>query len=127
MRSCVKPGQEVTVTQSELRGQGFKGQVARTAGVDRCRHAHDADRGRRCRTATALLLPGAYVQVSLPLAGEQGADDADERADHPRRRHARRRRRRQRAQVALKPIKVGRNYGETVEVLEGVATGTSSC
>jgi multidrug efflux pump subunit AcrA (membrane-fusion protein) len=63
----VKAGQPVVVTQAELRGQSFKGEVARTSG------AIDATT-RMMQVEVSLpnkdgaLLPGAYVQVSLPLA-----------------------------------------------------------
>ena len=63
----VKPGQPVVVTQAELRGQTFQGQVARTAA------SIDANT-RTMQVEIALpnpdgrLLPGAYVQVALPLA-----------------------------------------------------------
>src|SRR6185369_5402076 len=66
------------------------------------------------------LMPGAYVQVALPLAGSRSLSvptnallfrgegmrvavlDAA-------------------GKVHLRPVTIGRNYGETVEVLEGVA------
>src|SRR3954469_6248801 len=64
----VKAGQQVIVTQQELRGQAFKGEIVRTAG------AIDAQT-RTMQVEVVLenkddkLLPGAYVQVALPLAG----------------------------------------------------------
>ena len=62
----VKEGQPVVVTQSELRGQSFKGEVARTSGA-----IDSATRMMQVEVALpnkeGILLPGAYVQVSLPL------------------------------------------------------------
>jgi RND family efflux transporter MFP subunit len=114
----VKVGQEATVTQAELRGRKFRGKVARTASA--------LDAGTRTmQVEVALpnregnLMPGAYVQVSLPLAGGDGiviptdaltfrgegmkvaAVDAAGR-------------------VKLLAIKAGRNFGRAIEVLEGL-------
>ena len=66
----VKPGQKVVVTQAELRGKTFSGEVARTAGsID------TATRTMQVEVALAnrdgALMPGAYVQVALPLAGQR--------------------------------------------------------
>ena len=66
-------------------------------------------------------MPGAYVQVSLPLAVSKaltiptnaimirGAGMSVATVDAQGR-------------IALKPIAIGRNYGVNVEVLEGVTT-----
>ncbi|CAN5370453.1 efflux RND transporter periplasmic adaptor subunit [soil metagenome] len=115
----IKAGQPVVVTQAELRGQTFKGEIARSAG------AIDATT-RMMQVEVALpnpgstLLPGAYVQVALPLAASQsltvpsnsllfraegarvGVVDAQGR-------------------VHLHAVSIGRNYGETVEVLSGIS------
>ena len=68
-------------------------------GLDRHRQPHHAGRGRLANRDGALL-PGAYVQVALPLPASGGADGADQRAAVPRRRHARRRGRRARQGAA---------------------------
>jgi RND family efflux transporter MFP subunit len=115
----VKPGQPVVVTQGELRGQSFKGTVARTAA--------SIDTGTRTMQVeialpnpNGTLLPGAYVQVALPLSATQamlvptnallfraeGARVAVVDAN---------------GRVTLKAVTLGRNYGETVEVLDGLA------
>jgi len=114
----VKPGQQVSVTQQELRGQNFKGEIVRTAG------AIDAQT-RTMQVEVMLankdgnLLPGAYVQVALPLAGTgaltvptnvllfraEGPRVAVVGADD---------------KVQLRPVKIGRNFGEVLELLEGV-------
>jgi RND family efflux transporter MFP subunit len=115
----IKPGQAVVVTQAELRGRSFPGQVARTAGsIDTATRSMQVE--ITLANPDGVLLPGAYVQVALPLAqstqltvptnvlifraegsmvaavGEGG-------------------------KVQLRRVKLGRNRGETVEVLEGVA------
>jgi len=114
----VKVGQEATITQGELRGKAFHGKVARTAS------ALDAAT-RTMQVEVALpnregaLMPGAYVQVSLPLAAGDGiiiptdallfrgegmkvaSVDANGR-------------------VKLLAIKAGRNFGQAIEVLEGL-------
>ncbi|MDO8280673.1 MAG: efflux RND transporter periplasmic adaptor subunit [Burkholderiaceae bacterium] len=114
----IKPGQPVIVTQTELRGQKFQGQVARTAAsidaVTRTMQVEIALPNRDGR-----LLPGAFVQVQLPLLPSRAlvipnnallirgegmrvavVDDA--------------------GRVRLRPVQIGRNYGETVEVIDGV-------
>jgi RND family efflux transporter MFP subunit len=114
----VKQGQEVTITQTELRGQTFRGQVARTAAsIDSATRTMQVE--VTLPNKDGVLLPGAYVQVLLPLQASKAMTiptnalmirgegvrvatlDADSR-------------------VRIKPIKVGRNYGERVEVTEGV-------
>jgi RND family efflux transporter MFP subunit len=117
----IKPGQKVVVTQAELRGRMFEGEVARTsASIDTTTRTMQIEVALPNRDGT--LLPGAFVQVALPLAASTGltiptttllirgegirvaAVDAQGR-------------------VHLRPIRIGRNYGESVEVLDGV-TGT---
>jgi RND family efflux transporter MFP subunit len=116
----IKAGQPVVVTQSELRGRKFEGQVARTAGaIDTTTRMMQVEVSLPNRDGT--LLPGAYVQVALPLAASQSLSipanallfraegtrvavvDAD-------------------GHIHLKAITVGRNYGETVEVLDGLTS-----
>lgn len=114
----VKPGQPVVVTQAELRGQTFRGQVARTAA--------SIDAGTRTmQVEIALpnpdskLLPGAYVQVALPLASSgaltmptntllfRGDGTLVAVVDAQ-------------GKVALRKVGVGRNFGENFEVLDGI-------
>ena len=62
----IKAGQPVVVTQAELRGQSFKGEVARTSGaIDSTTRMMQVEVALPNRDGA--LLPGAYVQVSLPL------------------------------------------------------------
>jgi RND family efflux transporter MFP subunit len=117
----VKQGQEVTITQSELRGQTFRGQVARTAAsIDAATRTMQIE--VTLPNKDGVLLPGAYVQVLLPLQASKAMTiptnalmmrgegvrvavlDAESR-------------------VRLKTVKVGRNYGESVEVIDGVSPG----
>ncbi len=114
----IKPGQKVVVTQGEIRNRTFEGEVARTSGsID------TATRTMQIEVALpnkdGVLLPGAYVQVNFPLAASKSllipttallirgegirvaAVDAKGR-------------------VHLRPIRIGRNYGESIEVLDGV-------
>jgi RND family efflux transporter MFP subunit len=114
----IKPGQTVSVTQSELRGRQFAGQIVRTAGsIDTATRTMQVEVALPNRDGA--LLPGAYVQVALPLQASAslvaptntllfraegtlvGVLDAKGR-------------------VALRKVTVGRNYGADVELLDGV-------
>ena len=114
----VKPGQRVVVTQGELRGQQFPGRVERTAAaIDAATRTMQVEVS--LPNPNGLLLPGAYVQVQLPLQASQALAvptnallfrgegmrvavvDASGR-------------------VQLRRVTLGRNYGETVEVLDGI-------
>jgi RND family efflux transporter MFP subunit len=114
----VKPGQKVVVTQSELRGKTFTGEIARTAGsIDAASRTMQVE--VNLRNGDGALLPGAYVQVSLPLAadttlvvptnvllfrGEGTRVALVDASDH----------------VRLRPVTLGRNLGESIEVLAGI-------
>jgi RND family efflux transporter MFP subunit len=117
----VKPGQAVTVTQAELRGQNFKGQIVRSAGlIDSSTRTLQVEINLPNREGT--LLPGAFVQVALPLQATaalvvptntllfraEGSMVAVVGAD---------------GKVALRRVTVGRNYGAETELLDGVAEG----
>jgi RND family efflux transporter MFP subunit len=114
----IKPGQKVTVTQAELAGKTFEGEVARTsASIDTTTRTMQIEVA--LPNHDGVLLPGAFVQVALPLQASRSlviptnallfraeglrvavVDDTDH--------------------VHLRPIDLGRNYGQTVEVLGGV-------
>ena len=115
----VKPGQKVQITQAELRGRAFEGEVARTsASIDAATRTMQVEVA--LPNKDGALLPGAYVQVSLPLPATStlsvptnalvfrpegtrvAAVDAQGR-------------------VHLKPVSLGRNLGDAVEVLDGVS------
>ncbi|MEP7298359.1 MAG: efflux RND transporter periplasmic adaptor subunit [Burkholderiales bacterium] len=115
----IKPGQAVTVTQAELRGQGFKGTVARTAGA-----IDAATRTMQVEIALpnpkGVLLPGAYVQVALPMAASEvlrvPTNTLLFRADGSRVALVD-----GAGKVTLRVVQIGRNLGEEVELLGGVA------
>jgi RND family efflux transporter MFP subunit len=115
----IKQGQKVTVTQAELRGRAFEGEIARTAGA--------IDTATRTMQVEVLLpnrdnalLPGAFVQVSLPLAAS-GTYSIPTNALMIRGDGIRIAIVEGAGSVRLKPVRVGRNYGEAVEILEGVS------
>ena len=116
----VKPGQKVVVTQAELRGQTFDGEVARTAAsIDAATRTMQVEVALPNRDGA--LLPGAYVQVALPLPASAGA-----RRCRPTRCCSAARARASRVvdaqgRVQLRPVTLGRNFGEAIEVLDGVA------
>ncbi|MEO8154508.1 MAG: efflux RND transporter periplasmic adaptor subunit [Rhizobacter sp.] len=114
----VKTGQPVVVTQGELRGQSFKGTVARTsASIDTGTRTMQVEIALPNKEGT--LLPGAYVQVSLPLSASQsllvptnallfrGEGTRVAVVDAGGR-------------VKLRGVTLGRNYGESVEVIDGI-------
>src|SRR4029079_15760147 len=117
----VRAGQKVVVTQAELRGRTFTREDARSAAAsDAATRTMQVEINLPNRDGTPL--PGAYVQVDLPLAGAktlvvptnvlpfrgEGTRFAVVDADH---------------RVRLKPVTLGRNLGESIEVLGGVADG----
>ena len=115
----IKRGQKAVVTQTELQGQTFQGEVARTSGsIDAATRTMQVEITLRNRDG--LLMPGAYVQVALPLPASNTLTIPTNalviRSDG--------------IQVAvvdaasrihMQAVKIGRNYGRTVEVLDGVA------
>jgi RND family efflux transporter MFP subunit len=115
----VKQGQEVNVVQGELRDQKFKGVIARTAAaIDTATRTMQVE--INLPNPNGTLLPGAYVQVALPLLPGKGFSIPTNalliRAEGPRVAVVD-----ANGRVSLKPIKVGRNYGENVEVLDGIS------
>jgi RND family efflux transporter MFP subunit len=115
----IKRGQQVLVTQAELRGQSFKGEVVRTAAsIDAATRTMQIEVALPNRNGA--LLPGAFVQVSLPLQPSGAltvpANVLLFRAEGPRIAVVG-----ADGRVSLRPVRVGRNYGERVEALEGIA------
>ena len=113
----VSVGQPVTVTQGELRGRTFQGKVARTSGsIDAASRTLQVEVSLPNRDGA--LMPGAYVQVSLPLPSGDGIviptnallfrDGMRVASVDPT------------GRVKLLPVKVGRNFGQSVEVLSGI-------
>lgn len=114
----IKRGQKAVVTQTELQGQTFEGEVARTSGsIDAVTRTMQVEITLRNRDN--LLMPGAYVQVSLPLpAGNNLSVPTNAlmiRGDGIKVAVVGTENR-----IQLKPVRIGRNYGQSVEVLEGV-------
>jgi len=115
----VRVGQEVSLRLIEKPGVPLKGTVARTAG------AVDAD-SRTMAVEVELpnpdgrLLPGAYVEVNLALAGNARglvvpASALQFRQDGPRVAVVDEQNR-----IVLRSVKLGRDLGKTVEVLSGL-------
>ena len=107
------------VTQGELRGQKFAGQVAHTsASVDAVTRTMQVEVALSNRAGK--LMPGSYVQVALPLTASQslvaptnallfrasGTMVAVVDAQ---------------GLVTLRKVTVGRNYGADFEVLDGIS------
>lgn len=114
----VRIGQPVVVTQAELPGRGFKGQVARTAAsIDTSSRTMQVEVALPNRDGT--LLPGAFVQVELTLAPTGTLSVPSNvlmfRADGTRVALVD-----DKGSVHLQPVRLGRNYGENVEVLDGL-------
>ena len=116
----IKVGQKVAITQTELPGQRFDGEIVRTAGsIDTTTRTMQVEINLPNKNGT--LLPGAFVQVALPLpAGtslvipanallfrKEGLSVAVVDQD---------------GTVHMRPVQLGRNLGPTIEVLQGVST-----
>jgi RND family efflux transporter MFP subunit len=115
----IKIGQKVAVTQAELPGQKFDGEIVRTgASIDTSTRTMQVE--VNLSNKGGVLLPGAFVQVALPLPASatlvipanallfrtEGLRVVVVDAQ---------------GKVRLKPVQVGRNFGQNVEVLEGVS------
>ena len=117
----VKIGQAVTVTQAELRDQKFEGKVARTAAsIDALSRSMQVEIA--LPNKEGVLLPGAFVQVDLPLAAKPGMAIPNNaliiRGDGIKVAVIDAQRR-----VRMQAVTLGRNFGERVEVLSGLAPG----
>jgi RND family efflux transporter MFP subunit len=117
----VKRGQTATVTQTELHGRTFRGEVARTA----------ASSGAATRTMQVevslrnqdgALLPGAFVQVDLALP-PSGTVMVPFNALLFRGEGVRVAAVDAKGTVHIRPVRLGRNFGDSVEILEGLAGG----
>jgi RND family efflux transporter MFP subunit len=114
----VKPGMPATVTQAELRGRTFKGEVTRTsASIDTATRTMQAEVSLPNRDGA--LLPGAYVTVNLPLPASQGLTVPINallfRAEGTRVAVVD-----AGGKVSLRPVTLGRDDGQSIEVLSGV-------
>lgn len=114
----VKPRQQVSVTQQELRGQAFKGEIVRTAGaIDIQTRTMQVE--VMLANKEGKLLPGAYVQVALALQGTGALTVPTNvllfRGEGPRVAVVG-----PDGKVQLRAVKLGRNFGEVIELLDGV-------
>jgi len=115
----VKPGQDVIVTQAELLGRTFRGKITRTsASIDATTRTMQIEVLLANRDGT--LLPGAFVQVVLPLQSS-GALVVSTSALLFRGEGTRVAVVDTAGRVSLRPVKLGRNSGDTVELLDGVS------
>jgi RND family efflux transporter MFP subunit len=116
--NLVKTGQSVVVTQAELQNQQFKGQVTRTsASIDASTRTMQVEVS--LPNKDGALLPGAYVQVALPLTASatlsvpsnallfRGEGTRVAVVDGQ-------------GKITLHAVTLGRNNGTTVEVTGGL-------
>ncbi len=114
----VQVGQSVTLTQAELPGQAFKGRVVRTAkAIDPATRSLQVEVG--VENPTGQLLPGAYVQVAMPLS-QTGAlvipvNTLLLRGEGPRVAVVD-----EKGTVTLKAVELGKDFGAKAEVLSGI-------
>ena len=115
----VRPGQPAVVTQAELRDMSFKGLVARTAAsIDASNRTMQVEIALPNRDGT--LMPGAFVQVEL-AAAPSGALTIPSNALLFRSQGVLVAKVDNAGNIRLQSVRLGRNYGEAVEVLEGLA------
>lgn len=117
----VKVGQHVDVRLTEQGGQPIKGIVARSAGA-----IDAATRSMQVEVVLpnkeGRLLPGAYAEVSLPLTGEGAAGLSlppqvlQFRQEGPRVAVVT-----SAGTVDLRTVKLGRDFGHSIEVLSGIS------
>jgi RND family efflux transporter MFP subunit len=116
--NLVKTGQSVVVTQAELQNRQFKGQVTRTsASIDASTRTMQVEVS--LPNKDGALLPGAYVQVALPLTASatlsvpsnallfRGEGTRVAVVDGQ-------------GKITLHAVTLGRNNGTTVEVTGGL-------
>jgi RND family efflux transporter MFP subunit len=116
--NLVKTGQAVTVTQAELGDRAFKGQVTRTSGaIDAATRTMQVEVS--LPNKDGALLPGAYVQVGLPLAASSTLSVPTNallfRAEGTRVAVID-----AQGRVRLQAVTLGRNSGTSVEVTGGL-------
>lgn len=117
----VRTGQPAVVTQAELHGRQFRGQVARTSGaIDSATRTMQVEVTLPNRDGA--LLPGAFVQVEL-VAAPSGTLSVPANALVFRGQGVFVAKVDGKGIVQMQPVRVGRNYGDSVEVLEGLSGG----
>ena len=117
----VRIGEAIAVTQSEIPGVRFRGTVSRTAGaIDTVTRTLQVEVS--LPNHEGRLLPGAYVQLELPVGNSnnllapsncllfrpEGPRVAVVNAD---------------GRVHLQPVTIGRDFGQSVELLSGINIG----
>ncbi|MFL6696487.1 MAG: efflux RND transporter periplasmic adaptor subunit [Vitreoscilla sp.] len=116
--NLVRTGQGVIVTQAELQNQQFKGLVTRTSGsIDASTRTMQVEVS--LPNKDGALLPGAYVQVALPLSAS-AALSVPSNALLFRGEGTRVAVIDAQGKVKLHPVTLGRNSGTTVEVTSGL-------
>ncbi|RYZ11937.1 MAG: efflux RND transporter periplasmic adaptor subunit [Comamonadaceae bacterium] len=115
----IRTGQAVVVTQAELRGERFEGKVARTSGsIDPSTRMMQVEVA--LPNADGRLLPGAFVQVALPLAASRMLTVPTNallfRAEGTRVAVVD-----AQSRVRLRTVSLGRNLGEMVEIVDGLS------
>lgn len=114
----VKVGQEVKITQAELSGEVFTGRVARmAAAIDAQTRTMQVEVSLPNRAGK--LFPGAFVQVALPIPATEAITISTNTLMF-RREGIRVALVDGTGKVTLTPVKIGRNFGPSVEVLEGI-------
>jgi RND family efflux transporter MFP subunit len=117
----VKRGQTATVTQTELHGRTFRGEVARTAAsTDAATRTMQVEVS--LRNQDGALLPGAFVQVDLALP-PSGTVMVPFNALLFRGEGVRVAAVDAKGTVHIRPVRLGRNFGDSVEILEGLSGG----
>lgn len=114
----VKPGQQVEVSQSEMPGQVFHGRVERTAGaIDKATRTLQIE--IMVPNPNGRLMPGAYVKVSLPTGAASTLTIPSNallfRSEGPRVAVVE-----SGGKVRLQAVTIGQDFGNTLEILEGV-------
>jgi multidrug efflux system membrane fusion protein len=121
--ASVKAGQQVSVKLLERPGTPFKGVVARTSGaIDTATRSLHVEIS--LPNPDGKLLPGAYVEVSLPLSNQVNSLVIPVATLQFRQNGARVALVQSDAQgvqrVILRQVKLGRDFGRELEVLDGV-------
>ena len=116
----VAVGKEVTIKLLERPNAPFKGEVTRIAGgLDAATRSVQVEVALPNREGK--LLPGAYVEVGLPLSGSAKALLLPPNTLQFRQDGARVAVVGEGGQVFLRPIKLGRDLGKAVEVVSGIS------
>ncbi len=119
--SRVKVGQTVSINQSEMPGRLFGGTISNTAGaIDTSTRTLQIE--VHLPNRDGQLLPGAFVQVELPIGDNRNLvvpsntllfrpDGVKVAIVTPQ------------GKIRLQPVKVGRDFGQSIEILSGVTIG----